>query len=122
MLIEARYTQLDAQIATKSPLVSPALNEFSKLKAPLPALGIVGRAYPLQQVALNFEVSGFKLPNFDPKYKANYFDWDINGTVNVTNNFGVQVGWRKMTNFLAIEQDFADVQFQGMWFGAAVRY
>jgi hypothetical protein len=122
LLFEARYTQLDARLKTNSPVFSPAIDEFSTLKAPLPALGIVGRAYPHRQVAINFEVSGFKLPDFDPKYQANYFDWDVNGTVNLTNNVGVQVGWRKLTNYLAIENDFGDLQFKGPWFGATLRY
>ena len=30
----------------------------------------------------------------DPKYLANYFDWDVHGTVNFTNNVGIQIGWR----------------------------
>lgn len=116
LLLEARYTQLTAE------LDSPVANEFASAKAPLPAIGVVGRAYVLPEVAINFEVSGFRLPDVDPKYKADYFDWDLSGTVNLTDYVGLQVGWRKMTNFLNIENDFGDVQFQGVWFGAALRY
>lgn len=116
VLLEARYTQFGAEL-------NSAINsEFTTAKAPLPALGLVGRGYILSNVAINFEVTGFQLPNIDEKYEANYFDWDIHGTVNLTNNFGMQVGWRKMTNFLRIENDLGDLRFQGMWFGAAVRY
>lgn len=121
-LLEGRYTQMDAQLATNSPIFSPQLQEFATAKAPLPAVGIVGRAYPLPELAINFELSGFKLPDVDPKYKADYFDWDLNGTVNLTNNFGVSIGWRKMTTYLQIENDMGDVEFNGLWFGAAVRY
>jgi hypothetical protein len=116
MLIEGRYTHLTARID------SPVANEFASAKAPLPAIGVVGRAYVLPEVAINFEVSGFKLPDVDPKYKADYFDWDVNGTINLSNNFGVQVGWRKMTNYLNIDRDFGDVKFQGLWFGGVARY
>ena len=122
VVVEGRLTTAEARLATKTPIISPALNEFNRRSAPLPAIGLVGRAYPLRQLALNFEVSGFKLPNVDPKYKATYFDWNIGGTVNVTNYFGVQMGWRKVTNFMVIEQDSGDLKFQGLWFGAAVRY
>jgi hypothetical protein len=83
---------------------------------------VVGRVYVLPEVALNFELTGFKLPEIDPDYDANYFDWDIHGTVNLTNNVGLQVGWRRMSTFLAIEKDAGDLKFQGMWFGAALRY
>ena len=115
-LIEGRYTELTAQ------LDSPARNEFAVAKAPLPAIGAVGRAYVLPELAINFQVTGFRLPDVDPKYQANYFDWDIHGTMNLTNYVGLQVGWRRMSNFLTIENDFGDVKFQGIWFGAAVRY
>jgi hypothetical protein len=122
LLLEGRYTQMDARLTTNSPIFSPQIDEFATAKAPLPAIGIVARAYPLREVAINFEVSGFKIPDVDPNYQANYFDWDINGTVNITNNVGVQVGWRKVTTLLVIEEDSGDVKFQGLWFGAALRY
>lgn len=118
LLIEGRYTQFGASIA--APLAGTA--EFTSAKAPLPALGLVGRAYILPNVALNFEVSGMKLPDIDPKYQANYYDWDINGVANLTNNFGVQVGWRRMTTFLKIDDDSGDFKFQGIYFGASLRY
>jgi hypothetical protein len=116
VLVEARATDFTAQ------LTSPINDEFTRARGPLPAIGVVGRAYVLPELAVNFEVSGFKVPDIDPKYQANYFDWDINGTFNFTNNVGVQVGWRRMTTFLAIEKDTGDLKFQGMWFGAALRY
>ena len=115
-MIEARATNFSAE------LNSPLNNEFVTARGPLPAIGLVGRAYVLPELAINFEVSGFSLPDIDPKYEANYYDWDINGTFNFTNNMGVQVGWRRMTTFLSIEKDTGDLKFQGMWFGAAIRY
>jgi hypothetical protein len=103
-------------------LASPLRYEQAGAKAPLPAAGIVGRAYVLPQLAINFEVTGFKLPDVKPQYQANYFDWDVNGTMNVTNYVGVQVGWRRMTNYMAVRNDVGDVQFQGLWLGGALRY
>jgi len=116
VLFDIRKTRMDATLA------SPVEEQFTTVTAPLPALGIVGRAYPLPELAINFEVSGFHLPDVDPQYQANYFDWDINGTVNVNRNLGLQVGWRRMTTFLLVEEDMGDIKFQGLWFGAAVRY
>jgi hypothetical protein len=122
MLLEVRQTQAEARIKTNSPIFSPAIDEYSMIKAPLPAFGVVGRAYPIQPLAINFELSGFRLPDVDPQYQADYFDWDIHGTYNFTNNFGVQMGWRKITTYLAVERDLGDVKFQGTWFGAVARY
>jgi hypothetical protein len=117
VLLEGRYTQMNAE------LNSPVVDEFTTAKAPLPSIGIVARGYVLPEVALNFELSGFKVPGtWVEGYEANYYDWDIHGTVNVTNNFGLQAGWRRMTTFLSIKKDLGDVKFQGLWFGAALRY
>ena len=97
-------------------------DEFTSAKGPMPAIGLVARGYVAPNVALNFEVSGFRVPNVSEKYQARYYDWDINGTINVTNYFGVQLGWRRMTTFLNIDRDGGDFKLQGLWFGAAVRY
>lgn len=117
VLLEGRYTQMTAKIA------SPLISEFTKVRAPLPAIGVVGRAYVVPQVAVNFEMSMFRVPEGSiPDVEANYYDWDIHGTFNLNRNVGVQVGWRRMTNFLMIEGDTGDVKFQGLWFGGALRY
>jgi hypothetical protein len=117
VLIEGRYTQMNAELA------SPLATEFTRVKAPLPAIGLVGRAYPLPELAINFEVSMFRVPKGSiPDVEANYYDWDIHGTMNLNRFVGLQVGWRRMTNFLQVEEDTGDVKFQGIWFGGAVRY
>lgn len=116
VLLEGRYTQFSAE------LDSAIASEYTRLTVPLPAFGAVGRFYVVPEVAINFEVTGFKFPDVDPEYQANYFDWDIHGTVNFTNNVGFQAGWRRMSTFINIESDTGDMKFQGMWFGAAVRY
>ena len=123
LLAEVRLTEMNARLATNSPAISPRYDEFTRIKAPLPALGVVARAYPLPALAVNFEVSGMKVPeDIDPDYQGNYFEWDLNGTFNVTNNVGVQVGWRRANTYVAIEDDLGDLKFQGLWFGAALRY
>lgn len=116
--IEARATEMIAEL--RSPLHQP---EFRRERAPLPAIGIVGRAYPLPALAINFEMSTFKVPaNTLPNIEANYYDWDINGTFNVNRFAGVHVGWRRMTNYLSIKSDIGDTKFQGMYFGGTLRY
>lgn len=117
VLLEGRYTQMTAEIA------SPLMSEFTRVRAPLPAIGLVGRAYVVPDVAINFEMSMFRVPEGSiPDVEANYYDWDIHGTFNVHRHVGLQVGWRRMTNFLTIEGDTGDVKFQGIWFGGALRY
>jgi hypothetical protein len=129
MLLETRLTEMTAKLA------SPIDTEFTTVRAPLPSIGVVGRAYVTQEVAINFEVSGLcGLQNSagkisasctqqpTAKYQASYFDWDIYGTVNLTNYVGAQVGWRRMTTFIDVNQDTGNLKFQGLWFGGVVRY
>jgi len=116
VILEGRYTQFSAS------LVSPVNNEYTVEKAPLPALGVSGRVYPIKDLAINFTVTGFQVPHSVKQVQANYYDWDINGTVNVTNNVGLQAGWRRMTTFLDIKQVNGNLKFQGMWMGAVLRY
>jgi hypothetical protein len=129
MLLDMRLTQMTAKLA------SPIDTEFTTVRAPLPSVGVVGRAYILPEVALNFEVTGLcgmqnAAGQFSAtckqatgaKYQAAYFDWDIYGTVNLTNYVGAQIGWRRMTTLIDIKQDTGNVKFQGFWFGGVVRY
>ena len=129
MLLEGRLTKMTATLA------SPIDTEFASVRAPLPAIGLVGRAYVMPEVAINFEVTGMcALQNatgafspgckqaLDAKYQASYFDWDIYGTINFNNYVGAQVGWRRMTTLIDISQDAGNLKFQGIWFGGVVRY
>lgn len=116
ILMEARYTQMNAS------LVSPVSNEYTRAKAPLPALGLVARVYPLRSLSITAEASGLLLPNIDDKYEADYLDLDVYGTFNFTHNFGVQGGWRRLHSYLRVENDTGDIKFQGFWFGGAIRY
>jgi hypothetical protein len=122
VLVEARYTQLDATVATNTPFFSPALEAGVVARAPLPAVGAVGRVYLMPNLALNVEVSGFRVPRIDDEIEARYADWDVHGTLNLNEFVGVQVGWRRMTTYLSTGDDLGDVRFSGIWFGGALRY
>jgi len=122
VLVEGRYTTFDAK------LTSPIANEYTSARAPLPAFGAVAKGYVLPYLAINMDLSLFNLnafhlpPSIVKDTTATYYDLDIDGTINFTNNFGAQVGWRKMTTTLGISGDRGNLQFQGLWFGAALRY
>lgn len=116
VLFEARKTELSAGLS------SLAVTGEAGAQAPLPAIGLVTRVYPLPDLAINFEISGLKVPELDGKYEGNYSDMELSGTVNITNNLGVSAGWRRLDTNLRIERDFGDLKFRGFWFGGAIRY
>ncbi len=117
LLFEARMTDFGASVQRPG---SPA--EFTQAKGPLPAIGIVGRAYPIKNASITAQISGIKFPDVSPDYKGSYSDLNIYGTYNITNYVGVQGGWKRVTTNVLIKKDSGDTAFKGIWFGAVVRY
>ena len=113
---EARFIDMTAEIT------SPIASATVAAHAVVPALGFYTRAYVLPDLAINFEMTGFQVPKVFEVADNTYFDWDLHATVNFTNNFGGQIGWRKSTMFLKVKDDTADMKFEGIWFGLVVRY
>ena len=54
--------------------------------------------------------------------RAKYYDFDLYGTVNFTNNVGAQVGYRSFDVLYKIEQDEGNLQLKGLYFGGVVRF
>lgn len=91
-------------------------------EAPIPALGVVGRVYPIRHLAVNFEVAGLKLTNIDDKHDFKTLDLEFSGTYNFTRHFGVSGGWRRMNTDVRFEGDRGDLILAGLWFGGSIRY
>ena len=116
VVVEARKTELTAELA------SLAVSGSVAAEAPLPAIGLVTRVYVLPDLAVNFELTGLKMPEYQGKYEGTYMDLDLSATVNFTNNFGASFGWRMLDTNIRVNQDFGDLKFSGFWFGGAIRY
>jgi hypothetical protein len=61
------------------------------------------------------------VPDIDG-HRATYIDWDTYGTVNFSNNFGAQVGYRSLDVNYTIERDFGDMALRGLYFNAVARF
>jgi hypothetical protein len=117
ILLEAKYTDIRAE------LVNLINTEFVHARAPIPAVGAIGRVYVAPNISITGEFSGFRLPeSIDEDYKAKYYDFDLYGTVNFTDNFGAQAGYRSFDVFYRIEEDEGDLQLRGLYFGGVVRF
>jgi hypothetical protein len=116
-IVEAKYTDVRVD------LQSPGITEFAHARAPIPAIGGIGRVYVLPKVSITGEVTGFKIPDsVDERYRAHYVDVDIYGTVNFTNNVGAQLGYRSLDLGYAIKQDIGSFVLKGLYFGVVARY
>jgi hypothetical protein len=123
LLLEAKYTDINASISTS--FAGIADTEFTHARAPIPAIGIIGRAYPAPNISITGEFSGFKLPDAglrDDKYGGKYYDLDIYGTVNFTDHFGAQLGYRAFDVFYKVKTDNGTMTLKGFYFGGVGRF
>lgn len=117
VVLEAKYTDVEA---TLSNVID---TEFVRARAPIPAIGVIARGYVMPNVSITGEFGAFKLPGgIDDDYRGRYFDFDLYGTVNFTDNFGAQGGYRSFTVFYKVDEDEGDLKMKGLYFGGVVRF
>jgi hypothetical protein len=117
LVLEAKYT--DVQTSLTNAFVG---EEFVSARAPIPALGVIGRGYVAANVSITGEFTAFKLPAVDENYGGNYYDFDLYGTVNFTDHFGAQAGYRTLTVFYLVDDDEGHFKMKGLYFGGAFRF
>lgn len=116
-VVEAKYTDVDVE------LLSSLATEFARARAPIPAIGGIGRFYVVPNISITGEFTGFKLPeNLIKDAKAHYVDFDLYGTVNFTNNVGAQVGYRSLDVGYLNDSDTGSFRLKGMYLGVVARY
>ena len=121
LLLEAKYTDFLAELDSPT-TANPSIHEFAHARAPIPAIGAIVRGYVLPNVSLTGELSGIKVPKIQGKYEAHYADFDVYGTVNFTNNVGVQMGYRSFDVGGIVKSDSGSLVLKGLYFGAVARY
>jgi hypothetical protein len=121
-LLDAKYTDVFAA------LQSPIDNESLHARAPIPTVGGIGRYYIVPNISITGELTGFKIPDsISEDYKGHYVDLDIYGTVNFTNNFGAQLGYRTFDLGYTVKDDevitdSGSFELKGLYFGAVARF
>ena len=106
-------------------LASPVDSDFSSIAAPIPSdrrhrAGLRG-----QERRHHRRVDYFKLPSSVDRlnrYDGRSSDFNLYGTVNITNNFGAQVGYRSMEVDYRVKADTGNFALKGMSFGAVTRF
>lgn len=118
-IFELKHTDVTATL--QSPL-NPT-PEFTRAKVPLPALGLNFRVYPVPNISITGEVTGIKVPEHLIKdTTGHYVEVDVYGTVNFTNNVGVQLGYRSLDVGYLVDTDSASFVVKGLYFGIVARY
>jgi hypothetical protein len=122
LVLDAKYTDvqlnLDASIAG-----FPIASEFARARAPIPALGGIGRVYVAPNISITFEMTGTVLPRDIIKdYQAHYIDFDLYGTVNFTDHFGAQVGYRSLDVEYVAKKDSGTFKLAAPYLAGVVRF
>ena len=117
VVLEAKYTDVQAT------LQNVIDTEFVRARAPIPAIGAIGRVYVAPNISLTGEFTAFKWPDsIDKNYRAKYYDFDLYGTVNFTDHVGAQAGYRSFNVLYKVDSDEGEMLLKGLYFGGAVRF
>jgi len=121
LILEAKYTDINASLTA-----SVIGTEFAHAQAPIPAIGLIGRVYPVPNISITGEFTGLKY-NADAvltgkDYGGKYYDFDIYGTVNFSDHFGAQAGYRSFDIFYKVKTDNGTMKLDGLYFGGVARF
>jgi hypothetical protein len=112
-----KQTDVSAQLETA------VIREFVRARGPLPAIGGIGRFYPLPNISVTGEYTRIPVPEeITDDIHGRYGDLNIYGTVNFTNNIGAQLGYRKFDVAYKFEDDTGAFKLNGLYFGLVARY
>ena len=105
VVLEVKYTDVSATLTA----ARWAPTAVHRARAPIPAIGFIGRGYVIPNISITGEFTFFKLPERrrQQDYSARYYDFDIYGTVNFNDHIGAQVGYRSFDVFYKVKRDTA---------------
>ena len=122
LLLETKYTDITATLTAS--LLGARQTEFTHARGPIPAIGIIARGYIIPNISITGEFSGF--PEIgttgSSRYGGKYYDIDVYGTVNFTDHFGAQVGYRSLDVLYKVNQDSGTMKLKGLYFGGVARF
>lgn len=117
LITELKYNTVRAQID------SIIGTELGEAKAPVPAIGIIGRGYLTEYVSITGEFTGFKLPDaVSEEFEAEFWDLDVYATLSLGRNVAVQGGYRSLDVEFIADEDLGRLKMKGIYFGGLVRF
>ncbi len=120
VLLDFKYTDVAAT------LQSPIRSDFAQAKAPIPTIGGIFRVYPVPNVSITGEITGFTLgwvpDSLTKSTTGHYADVDFYGTLNFNNYVGVQLGYRSFDVAYALKTDTGAFTVKGLYVGLVARY
>jgi hypothetical protein len=114
MLADVKYNKVSATVRGRGAA------EATHASAPIPGLGVIGRAYVHPRVQISGEFTGFKIVGGD--VEGSLYDFDISATANIFKSLGVQGGYRAVKADYTIDEDFGDLTLRGPYVGIISRF
>ncbi len=116
VIVEVKYTDIETRLESPSPIGVTA----ARTRTAIPAIGGIGRVYPLLNVSLTVELTGFKLPN--AWYQTKYVDLDAYGTLNFSDGLGIQAGYRSLDLAYRFDEEAGSLTLEGWYVAGVVRF
>jgi hypothetical protein len=117
VIADLKYADVQAS------LTSPGASASAHERAPIPAIGGIARGYVAENVSLTGELTGFKLPESASRdLRGRYVDFDIYATVNFSDSFGVQGGYRSLDAMYQVTNNSGSLTLRGLYFRGVVRF
>jgi hypothetical protein len=122
VLLETKYTDITATLTAT--LAGIARTEFTHARGPVPAIGFIARGYIVPNISVTGEFSGFPEigANGSSRYGGKYYDFDLYGTVNFSDHFGAQAGYRSLDVSYKVKKDHGTMKLKGLYFGGVTRF
>jgi hypothetical protein len=122
LLLEAKYTDITATL--EATLLGVRQVEFTRARGPIPSIGVIARGYIVPNISITGEFSGFPEVGTTggSRYGGKYYDFDLYGTVNFTDHFGAQVGYRSFDVSYKVNNDNGTMKLKGLYFGGVGRF
>jgi hypothetical protein len=122
LLLEAKYTDVTATLTAT--LAGLSRTEFTHARGPIPAIGFIARGYVVPNISITGEFSGFPEIGTEgsSRYGGKYYDFDLYGTVNFTDHFGADLGYRSFDVLYKVNRDAGTLKLKGLYFGGVTRF
>ena len=122
VLLETKYTDITASLTAT--VLSVTRTEFTHARGPIPAIGVIARGYIVPNISITGEFSGFPEVGTtgSSRYGGKYYDFDMYGTVNFSDHFGAQAGYRSLDVLYKVNKDSGTMKLKGLYFGGVARF
>ena len=118
LLLEPKYTDVEARLSN---VLDARVRSRACAESRPSASSAAATSSPTSRSPASSASSSCRT-DIDEDYQGKYFDFDLYGTVNFTDHFGAQVGYRSFDVFYKIDDDDGDLNLKGLYFGGVARF